>query len=72
MELVVSPVLQLREVPPLTERVTELPWQIVWLGVTVVETSGLTTTVMVSVFGQKPSLLVVTQYRVVCLGVTLM
>ena len=48
----VAPVFQLCDVPPLTERVTELPRQMVWLGVTVVFTYGCTVTVMVSVFGQ--------------------
>jgi hypothetical protein len=38
MELAVLPVFQVREVPPETLRVTELPWQMVWLGVIVVVT----------------------------------
>ena len=38
IEFVVAPVFQLREVPPETLRVTELPWQMVWLGVIVVVT----------------------------------
>ncbi len=36
IELAVLPLLQLCDVPPCTPRVTELPWQMVWLPVTVV------------------------------------
>ena len=52
IELPVAPVLQLCDVPPLTERVTELPRQMVWLGVTVVFTYGCTVTVILSVLEQ--------------------
>ena len=38
MEFVVAPVFQVREVPPLTVKVAELPWQMVWLAVTLVLT----------------------------------
>ena len=52
IELPVAPVLQLCDVPPLTERVTELPRQIVWLELTVVVTFGRTVTVTESVVEQ--------------------
>ena len=70
MELPVAPVFQLCEVPPLTERVTELPRQIVWLGVTVVVKLGRTVTVTVSVLEHLPLSLLVTVYVVVSEGVT--
>ena len=52
IELPVAPVFQLCDVPPLTERVTELPRQMVWLELTVVVTFGRTVTVTESVVEQ--------------------
>ena len=68
--LVVSPVFQTLDLPPFTERVTELPIQMVVSLVTVVATVGRIETVTVSVVAHLPFSLLVTVYVVVCEGVT--
>ena len=66
----VSPVLQVRDVPPLTDKLMGEPGQIVVSLEIDVATYVCTVTVMLSVFEHLPLSLLVTVYLVVALGVT--
>jgi hypothetical protein len=72
MVVAVAPLLQVLDVPPLTVRLTLWPLQMVVSRLMVVLTYGLTVTVTVSVVEHLPLSLLVTVYRVVALGETVM